>query len=199
MIFSEFPKQSYVGFGTSNDSFFLGHEIPKVNTFAVLNNTSLPLSLSMFFVFISNASMTRLVIYQSFSIDAVLRVIAFSKVANSIIRLIAVDMVNYLFRPSSIDIKPRKAVGLVKPIVNTDNNIASIFKACSFTTAEAATPSASMLPSKYSSFLVVVNQLFEAILRKRKSPLITVGHLYPPGLEWVTLSQKLGLNSRWAF
>ena len=143
--------------------FFWGSKKPQPNRLVVNFDFSQP-----FFIFPSYASKPASIGYAHFlGVLRVLSVGRFSKVFQTVIRSISVYMVNLLFRPFVVTVKPRQTMRVKQFIIQTDNNVTVSHFASGFI-AKAAFASGHR-PSKKARIWVVIDQLFKPVLANRVS------------------------------
>lgn len=104
-----------------------------------------------------------------------------SKIRNSVVRSNAVDMVNLLIRPTTINVEPRKPMRWMALPVDSDANVSLVADClCNCSGKPLARPPA-IQPSEQPGFWVVVEQLFELLLRQRR---IKISHAVSPEKKW---------------
>lgn len=104
-----------------------------------------------------------LVRYQSILNIASMRHI--TKIAYSIVRAIAVDVVNFIFRPLSIYIQPSKPMGKIPISKNTYSTVSSRVNSSS-NRAYSGILRCSFFPDKYTGLWVVVQEFSQACCGK---------------------------------
>jgi hypothetical protein len=121
------------------------------------------------------------ILARSFCVADILSIAGFPQVSNAVVVSDAVNVVDKPFRERPVDIKPRKAMGFVWPVVNVDVDVARLVLvpgngACfGFAATER-------LPSKNARIGIVMQKLFQASLRQCNR---WISHIIAPFQQWL--------------
>lgn len=161
------PHISFMG-------FFRGLECPKVNTLPVNLDLRLPFAGAKK----PSAHEARSTVTPRLPlVVAVFLRSAVSKIAQTVVGGVAVYMVNVAARPNAVDIKPCKAMLSVLPARKTDGSVPlRIFDRASLLTGDRKLVARHAVRED-SSFWVVVQNLFQSVLRDNRS---SISHVIAP-------------------
>jgi len=148
--------QVVFGFQISLMRFFWSGKQPQTNRFVVDFDFCQPLV-----IFLANACKTTFVI-PALAILRILRISGFSQIDNSIVFPVAVNVVQLMRGPFSLNVQPCQTVRGVKYIVKSDRNV-SMFHAATRCVSWPAPPTRHV-PTKNSNIWVVRHKRFKAIL-----------------------------------
>lgn len=102
--------------------------------------------------------------FRLMSVLGVLSVRSFSKVAQAVVRSIAVNVVNLFRRPRSMYVQPGQSMRQVQDVVQPNSSVACL-QSCASQSA-GTTFATRHAPRKQARVRVVVDQLFQAVVRK---------------------------------
>ena len=96
-----------------------------------------------------------------FSVSAILNVITFSQISKTVIRRIAINVVNQFIRPFSSYKKPSQSLSIIQTIINANTNI-PIWVNTSSRHSSLTSTSAINFPCKISRFWIIVQKFKNA-------------------------------------
>lgn len=103
------------------------------------------------------------VISSAWHVLMVLGMCGFAEIAKSVIRFVSIKVINLIRWPLAVNIKPRKAMGVVMLTVDSDDDIPVVTITSDQVCATTTPPSS---PRKYSSQRIVVKNTMKFGLRK---------------------------------
>lgn len=107
----------------------------------------------------ANADKSRRIVGLALHVLMVFRMGAWTQIRNSVVRFVAIHMVNLLFRKLAMNVKPRKAMGEIFAAQNSNLNVSGI-QAIRHNSANKASLSV-FLPREISSGRIVMQRLQE--------------------------------------
>lgn len=99
---------------------------------------------------------------------SILRVRSLPKIANSVVRPVAVYMVNLVFRPLSVNVKPRQSMLISRTPVNAYGSIPKRFVVMTSAASFWWTPFAAGFPYEDSTVLVIGKDFLKTVCGKMR-------------------------------
>ena len=115
-----------------------------------------------FLVFLANAGKSTFVVF-ALTVLRVLRVSGFSQIADAIVRSVAVNVIQLMRGPFTINVQPCQPMRGVKNVIEPDCNVAMSHSASGYIARSASSPR--HVPAKNSRVWVVGHKRFETVLR----------------------------------
>ena len=116
------------------------------------------------FVFLAHACVPAFVVATLSAIMRVFNVGRFAQITKTIIRPIAVNVVNLMRGPLARHVYPRQTMSEVKRVIKPNYSVPVFYPATCFSSRR--TFASFSFPSEYSRFRVVINEITKAIRRK---------------------------------
>ena len=161
-----FSVDFYRGFAPSSVSIFSRRKVPDVNVLFSISGFYVYRSQPFLFAVVeTHAFIARFVIFLSATISVILRRRSVAQIFPSVVRLVFISVIDFVFRPFASHVQPRKAMGHILMAVDSDFDSAFFLFgtggfACGISLGQCD------YPSKNSGQRIVVQNRFEIFLRQ---------------------------------